>query len=323
MKVNDNKYGLKYVSYNQDGSCFSCGGNGLFKIYEIDRLKERFTREYEGNVRIVEMFYKTNILIIVDENHPHKASVWDDIDRKFVAEFEFRYDIVGVKVRKKKLIIITVKNIYIYNFTNLKLADTFETCNNPLGICAINMDEDNLVLAAPTSIGSVKVYIRGDEKDITYNIDAHNGRIRYLTLDGSGKYLATCSEKGTIIRIFDTNTGNKMCELRRGKRQADIQSMEFNMDGKKLCVTSNTGTVHVYDLEIKEKQYSILSLVNVVYNNDALRSYITLNINETQSLCKFNTHGDILILGGSGTCYRYVSIGDGYKLYDKNIYFSE
>ena len=323
MKVNDNRYGLRYVSYNQDGSCFSCGGNGLFRIYEIDSLRERFTRQYDGDLRIVEMYYKTNILIMVDEKNPHKASVWDDIEKKFIAEFEFRYDIVGVRIRKERLIIITVKYVYIYDFTRLKMLDNFETCNNPLGICAINLDENNLILATPVSMGGVKVYIRGHDKDVTYNIEAHNGRIRYLALDATGKYLATCSEKGTIIRIFDTDTGNKICELRRGKRQADIQSMVFNTDGKKLCVSSNTGTIHIYDIQFKQKQYSLLSLVNVVYNNDAQRSDITINTSETQSLCKFNKEGDILILGGSGTCYRYVSMNDTYKLHDKNVYFSE
>lgn len=41
-----------------------------------------------------------------------------------------------------------------------------------------------------------------------------------LTMDGAR--LATASEKGTIIRIFDTDNGRKLRELRRGADPARI-----------------------------------------------------------------------------------------------------
>eukprot|EP00566_Odontella_aurita_P023355 CAMPEP_0113549230 /NCGR_PEP_ID=MMETSP0015_2-20120614/13322_1 /TAXON_ID=2838 /ORGANISM="Odontella" /LENGTH=207 /DNA_ID=CAMNT_0000449925 /DNA_START=3057 /DNA_END=3677 /DNA_ORIENTATION=+ /assembly_acc=CAM_ASM_000160 len=81
-----------------------------------------------------------------------------------------------------------------------------------------------------------------------------------LTVDGM--YLATASEKGTVIRMFDTglprgggrysggaadsSAGTPLREFRRGVERAHVSCLAFSLDGRWLGCASDRGTVHVF-----------------------------------------------------------------------------
>jgi len=64
--------------------------------------------------------------------------------------------------------------------------------------------------------------------------------------------MATSSEKGTVIRIFDTEEGHLLHELRRGSEYAQISSIAFDLTSKWLACSSDTCTVHVFSLKDNE-----------------------------------------------------------------------
>lgn len=64
-----------------------------------------------------------------------------------------------------------------------------------------------------------------------------------------GTKCATASEKGTLIRIFDTATGQLLNELRRGMDRAEIYSIAFNKESTRICVSSDKGTIHIFNLD--------------------------------------------------------------------------
>ncbi|KAL7009486.1 Phosphatidylinositol 3,5-bisphosphate-binding protein [Cystobasidiomycetes sp. EMM_F5] len=79
---------------------------------------------------------------------------------------------------------------------------------------------------------------------------AHASALRTLTLSSTGNLLVTSSNKGTLLRIFDTRSKHLVRELRRGSDQADIWSVAVaDPDrGHKVAAVSDKGTVHVWSV---------------------------------------------------------------------------
>ena len=86
------------------------------------------------------------------------------------------------------------------------------------------------------------------------SITPHESKIAYLALNSDGSLLATASEYGTLIRIFRTDKGEFLHELRRGKEKAEIYSISFNSSSKLLACCSGRKTIHIFSLSKIEKK---------------------------------------------------------------------
>lgn len=95
--------------------------------------------------------------------------------------------------------------VYVYNFADLRLIDAIDTYNNPKGLCALNPDGKNSVLATPAGQkGFVRVALY-HETNTNTSFKAHDNAIDAIALTNDGSILVTASEIGTIFRLFYTS----------------------------------------------------------------------------------------------------------------------
>ena len=66
----------------------------------------------------------------------------------------------------------------------------------------------------------------------------------------SGRLIATTSIQGTLVRVWDAATGKLVREFRRGTDKANIYGVSFRPDEQELCVWSDKGTVHVFNIVV-------------------------------------------------------------------------
>jgi len=87
--------------------------------------------------------------------------------------------------------------------------------------------------------------------EISINLikNAHKGNINTLCLNYDGSKLASASERGTLVRVFNTKDRNLIFEFRRGNTDAYIYSLNFSFDDSLLGLTSDHGTCHIFSLK--------------------------------------------------------------------------
>ena len=228
-KNSENANSMLYVNFNQDGSCFAVGTQTGFRIINSIPFKNNFCRDMNGGIGLIEMLNRSNIVALIGGGKsPRYASnklvLWDDHKAKEISEMRFMSHVKNVKMKRDRIFVVTEDKIYVFNFNTLELVDSLETKNNNKGIISISV-KGNTIVAYPdkNEIGSVKVKDYDKQNEIT--IKAHKGPINCLQLNKDGTILATASDKGTLIRLFDTSNGEAIQELRRGSENADIFSI--------------------------------------------------------------------------------------------------
>ena len=105
-------------------------------------------------------------------------------------------------------------------------------------------DNDGSVIAVPGNVAGTVIIDNGTHHIIT----AHSNALAAIALNANGTTLATASERGTLIRTWDTMTGQQLREFRRGLEVVNITSLAFDRDTTRLLVCSDKGTAHIYSL---------------------------------------------------------------------------
>jgi len=319
---------LLWIDTNQDQSCFVIGTETGYRIYQSDPLELLHARDFQGagGVGIAAMLFRSNVIALVGGGQnprypPTKVILWDDKESKAIAELTFRTNIKSVKLRRDLIVVALENRVYVYRFSDLELIDTLETCGSVL---AVSSDPDNTVIACAGNVkGRVNVVfynpslggVKPGESAVSparikiTNITAHESSLAALSLSGDGTKLATASIKGTLIRVFDTQNGSKIFELRRGAERVDIYSVSFSRENEWLAVSSDKGTIHVFPIRssssLNSRNSSLMTKILLPSYFQSQWSFAQFRVPDYRSICAFGADPfTVICLCADGSYYK-------------------
>ena len=204
------------------------------------------------------MLHNSNIILLVGLTEfgkfsPNRIILWrTDKNAPFYYSSPFSSKIIAAKVNRCRMIVGERNYIHIFSIGEINKLHSYEVSNISLGKLILSNNTDKNVwvcFSSSTDQGEVKVYDALYPSSKKIQIKAHKSPILKLSLSNKGDRLATCSCKGTIIRIFSLPDGLKLCTFKRGISPALIFCMNFSKEGDKLIVSCDKGVINLFDIE--------------------------------------------------------------------------
>lgn len=247
---------------------------------------------------------------------PHRVLIHDDHVNKPIGELSFRQVVLAARLRKDAIAVALRDRVYVYHLADLTLRDKIYTSDNPHGLLCVSTQIQDMVVACPSvTTGHVRVELYGMRKTVVRFVgfhindarcrskvvvdpqrihqanhqpcvrlcinfqlmEAHESQLRALALTADGSLLATASEKGTVIRVWDVASAACVRDFRRGVERANITCLSWSWDHAWLCCTSDKGTAHVFaatdnnstkeGVEEKKHTDSVSSMAHMLYTS--------------------------------------------------------
>eukprot|EP00696_Hemimastix_kukwesjijk_P008642 gnl/Hemi2/20927_TR6935_c0_g2_i1.p1 gnl/Hemi2/20927_TR6935_c0_g2~~gnl/Hemi2/20927_TR6935_c0_g2_i1.p1 ORF type:complete len:374 (-),score=85.28 gnl/Hemi2/20927_TR6935_c0_g2_i1:88-1209(-) len=244
---------LLFFNFNQDYSCFSVGTSRNFSIFNCEPFTKCFTRA-DGGIGVVEMLFCTSLIALVGQGDqaslsPRRLRLWNTKTMSSICDLNFGSAILAVKLNRRRVVVALELKVHIFELSSMKILHTLEIPTNPKGVCALSLNGDNCYLAVPASStsGEVLIFDTLNQTPVTV-IQAHRSPLSHLAFNSDGSLLASSSDTGTVIRVHAVPSGALLHSFRRGTYPASIYCLSFSLSSALLCVSSDSGTVHIFKL---------------------------------------------------------------------------
>ncbi|KAG7304733.1 hypothetical protein JYU34_010084 [Plutella xylostella] len=248
--------GINSLRFNQDQGCFTCCLTTGLRVYNVDPLVEKthYSADEVGAVTLCEMVQRSNWLLVVRARRPRSLLLLDDQSRQFRAEVAFSEPVRALRARVDKVAVVLTSSIHVLSLPTLRRAALLRipAGGRPLCDLATAPHAPAHLLAAPAhrkgalQLLDVTRAVKGGQSSSPAVLNCHKGVLVCMSLSALGTRLATASERGTLVRVWDTGAKTLLHELRRGSDYADVYCISFNPSGSLLCLVSDKGTLHVW-----------------------------------------------------------------------------
>lgn len=238
---------INSLSFNVDKSKFIAGTDLGYNVYSLDPLKLMFSNRSEA-ILMAYIGWNSKYILYVLKSRPRILRIRDHEIKRDIGEIESRENVLNVLIRFNQLILVTEKKISLYQQIDLKFLYALDTYSNPHGACDIDQGGNDILVCPGLKMGHIYIERKTEQSKITSYIPAHENSVSKVAISPNSSTFASCSERGTIIRVYDVKTAQLLHELRRGNSAVKIMSLNYSDDEMALMAGSENGTLHCWFL---------------------------------------------------------------------------
>jgi autophagy-related protein 18 len=158
--------------------------------------------------------------------------------------------ILAFRLNAKRVLVLTSARVMVYDLVTLRLLGSVSRGSVDPPSSVMTCSETGLV-AVVRLTGSVLIldsYTMFQYPEIA----AHSHQPTALDFTSCGRWLATASKKGTLVRIFQLDEQSsefKLVEVfRRGRTENVIENIQFSKDAQYVVAVGSSDTAHVFKL---------------------------------------------------------------------------
>ena len=214
--------------------------------------------------------------------------------------------ILNIMFNPRRLLVLTANSLYIFEIVTMKLLEVVErgtmdphkyssslsllttTFSHSNGLCAIVVEKGDVLVIDTYTLFRHQLFT------------AHTSPISSLEFSLDGQFLATASTKGTLVRLFksDSHRMDLVCILRRGRSESPITSILFDDQTQSVTVSGETDTAHIYAVPktipvitpvVGSAYQTFMSIFPKQYKEavEAVRDYAHVRLRRTNKTDKF------------------------------------
>ncbi|XP_070186748.1 WD repeat domain phosphoinositide-interacting protein 4-like [Littorina saxatilis] len=318
--------GVHSIRCNQTCTAFTIATSKGVKVFGLDPLSLQVNLKASdvGSCRTAELLRESNLIALVGggggsyEKYDEKSVVLKNMETGEVPlDLTFSSTVLGVRFTEKQMIVVLEFEIHVFKLFTFEHLHIIRTgcCAKYHGLCEVS--PNGWMVFPSTHKGHVQVldlneqHGKGTVPPVV--IRAHEGKIACVAISNSGKRIATASETGTLIRIFDVGTKTKEMVFRRGSDTAAIFNLAFSLCDAFVSVCSDKGTVHIFNLVDKGSNKSSMAaeLSRVIPLPESLQMTAVRNMTqfslpaECPSVLAFPESQTIVAISIDGTFQKY------------------
>jgi len=102
-----------------------------------------------------------------------------------------------------------------------------------------------------------------------------------MAVNPDGTLIASASARGHIIKIYTTDSGEVVQELKRGNSKADINNIVFHPTLFLLACTSDKSSIHIF--EFKKAVEKCIATNQFGFSNDDMNDASKIEAKNTKS----------------------------------------